>query len=131
MGVHFAGTWRAYHLGVPKYSIVVPFHNEEENVTALYDRVKLVMEHGGSSFEMVFVDDGSSDRTYRLLEEIAAVDSRVLVIKLRRNFGQTSALAAGFDHAQGEMLVSMDGDLQHAPEEIPGFWRSWRRGTTW
>jgi glycosyltransferase involved in cell wall biosynthesis len=106
---------------MPKYSIVVPFHNEEENVTALYDRVKLVMEHVGEPFEMVFVDDGSCDRTYRLLEEIAAVDSRVLVVKLRRNFGQTSALAAGFDHAQGEMLISMDGDLQHAPEEIPEF----------
>lgn len=106
---------------MPKYSIVVPFHNEEENVTTLYDRVKLVMEQVGDSFEMVFVDDGSRDRTYRLLEEIAAVDSRVLVVKLRRNFGQTSALAAGFDHAQGEMLISMDGDLQHDPEEIPNF----------
>ena len=106
---------------MPKYSIVVPFHNEEENVTTLYDRVKLVMEQVGESFEMVFVDDGSRDRTYRLLEEIAAVDSRVLVIKLRRNFGQTSALAAGFDHAQGDMLLAMDGDLQHDPEEIPNF----------
>jgi len=106
---------------VPKYSIVVPFHNEEENVTTLYDRVKLVMEQVGESFEMVFVDDGSRDRTYRLLEEIAAVDSRVLVIKLRRNFGQTSALAAGFDHAQGDLLLAMDGDLQHDPEEIPNF----------
>jgi glycosyltransferase involved in cell wall biosynthesis len=106
---------------VPKYSIVVPFHNEEENVTTLYDRVKLVMEQVGEPFEMVFVDDGSRDRTYRLLEEIAAVDSRVLVIKLRRNFGQTSALAAGFDHAQGDMLVAMDGDLQHDPDEIPNF----------
>jgi glycosyltransferase involved in cell wall biosynthesis len=113
--------FRAYHQCVPKYSIVVPFHNEEENVTTLYDRVKLVMEQVGESFEMVFVDDGSRDRTYRLLEEIAAVDSRVLVIKLRRNFGQTSALAAGFDHAQGDMLISMDGDLQHDPEEIPNF----------
>ena len=106
---------------MPKYSIVVPFHNEEDNVTALYDRVKLVMEQVGESFEMVFVDDGSRDRTYRMLEEIAAVDSRVLVIKLRRNFGQTSALAAGFDHAQGEYLISMDGDLQHDPDEIPNF----------
>jgi len=106
---------------VPKYSIVVPFHNEEENVTILYDRVKAVMEHVGDPFEMVFVDDGSRDRTYRLLEEIAAVDSRVLVIKLRRNFGQTSALAAGFDHAQGEFILAMDGDLQHDPGEIPAF----------
>ena len=106
---------------MPKYSIVVPFHNEEENVTALYDRVKLVMEQVGETFELVLVDDGSRDRTYRLLEEIAAVDSRVTVIKLRRNFGQTSALAAGFDHAEGEMLISMDGDLQHDPEQIPNF----------
>lgn len=99
----------------------MPFHNEEENVTRLYDRVKDVMEHVEASFELVFVDDGSRDRTYRLLEEIAAVDSRVLVVKLRRNFGQTSALAAGFDHATGEFIVAMDGDLQHDPGEIPRF----------
>ena len=106
---------------MPKYSIVVPFHNEEQNVTRLYDRVKDVMETVNESFELVFVDDGSRDRTYRLLEEIAAVDSRVLLIKLRRNFGQTSALAAGFDHATGEFILAMDGDLQHDPAEIPQF----------
>jgi len=111
---------------VLKYSIVVPFHNEEDNVTTLYDRLKAVMEYVLSeslrdTFELVFVDDGSRDRTYRLLEEIAAVDSRVLVVKLRRNFGQTSALAAGFDHARGEYILAMDGDLQHDPNEIPQF----------
>ncbi len=106
---------------MPKYSVVVPFHNEEENVTALYDTLKAVMEQVGDTFELIFVDDGSSDRTYRLLEEITAVDSRVMVIKLRRNFGQTSALAAGFDHAQGEFILAMDGDLQHDPTEIPNF----------
>ena len=100
-----------------KYSIVVPFHNEEENVTALYARLKQV----GESFEMVLLEDGSGDRTYKLLEEIAAVDSRVLVVKLRRNFGQTSALAAGFDHATGEFILAMDGDLQHDPNDIPRF----------
>ena len=104
-----------------KYSIVVPFHNEEENVTVLYARLKQAMEQVGDSFEMVLVDDGSNDRTYKLLEEIAAVDSRVLVVKLRRNFGQTSALAAGFDHATGEFILSMDGDLQHDPSDIPAF----------
>ncbi len=104
-----------------KYSIVVPFHNEEENVTALYARLKQAMEQVADSFEMVFVDDGSTDRSYKLLEEIAAVDSRVLVIKLRRNFGQTSALAAGFDHASGEFILAMDGDLQHDPNDIPAF----------
>jgi glycosyltransferase involved in cell wall biosynthesis len=72
-------------------------------------------------FELVLVDDGSGDRTYKLLEEIAAVDSRVLVVKLRRNFGQTSALAAGFDHASGEFILAMDGDLQHDPNDIPSF----------
>lgn len=112
--------WRIIEC-VPKYSVVVPFHNEEENVTRLYDRVKDVMEHVEASFELVFVDDGSRDRTYRLLEEIAAVDSRVLLIKLRRNFGQTSALAAGFDHASGDCILAMDGDLQHDPNEIPQF----------
>jgi len=104
-----------------KYSIVVPFHNEEENVTALYARLKQVMEQVGDSFEMVFVYDGSRDRSYKLLEEIAAVDSRVLVVKLRRNFGQTSALAAGFDHASGDFILAMDGDLQHDPNDIPAF----------
>src|SRR5580700_353137 len=104
-----------------KYSIVVPFQNEEENVTILYARLKQVMEQVGEDFELVLVDDGSRDRTYKLLEEIAAVDSRVLVIKLRRNFGQTSALAAGFDHAQGEYVIAMDGDLQHDPLEVPLF----------
>ena len=112
---------RVYTGIVPKHSIVVPFHNEEENVTVLYARLKQVMEQVSDSFELVLVDDGSSDRTYRLLEEIAAVDSRVLVIKLRRNFGQTSALAAGFDHASGEFILAMDGDLQHDPGDIPAF----------
>src|SRR5947209_3515522 len=106
---------------MPKYSIVVPFHNEDENVNQLYDRVTRVMEATGESFELVFVDDGSSDKTFHLLREILAVDSRVTVVKLRRNFGQTSALAAGFDHATGEYIIAMDGDLQHEPEDIPKF----------
>ncbi|MGZ4846107.1 MAG: glycosyltransferase family 2 protein, partial [Candidatus Angelobacter sp.] len=106
---------------MPKYSIVVPFHNEQESVTALYDRLKAVMEATGDTFELVFVDDGSLDRTYKLLREIVTIDSRVVVVKLRRNFGQTSALAAGFAHAQGEFVIAMDGDLQHDPDDIPKF----------
>ena len=90
-----------------KYSIVVPFHNEQENVTVLYDRLKGVMEAQSESFELVFVDDGSADLTFHLLSEIAAIDSRVTVIKLRRNFGQTSALAAGFDHASGDFVIAI------------------------
>jgi glycosyltransferase involved in cell wall biosynthesis len=106
---------------MPRYSIVVPLHNEQENVTDLYDRLKAVMEVHGESFEIVLVDDGSRDRTFHLLREIAAVDSRVTVVKLRRNFGQTSALAAGFDHSRGEYIIAMDGDLQHDPADIPLF----------
>src|SRR3954471_3025614 len=106
---------------VPKYSIVVPLHNEQENVTDLYDRLKAVMETHGESFEIVLVDDGSGDGTFNLLREIAAVDSRVTVVKLRRNFGQTAGLAAGFDHARGEYIIAMDGDLQHDPADIPVF----------
>ena len=104
---------------MPKYSIVVPLHNEQENVTDLYDRLKVVMEAPGETFEIVLVDDGSSDRTFAMLREIAAVDSRVTVVKLRRNFGQTAGLAAGFDHARGEYIIAMDGDLQHDPADIP------------
>src|SRR6266567_6636319 len=106
---------------MPRYSIVVPLHNEQENVTDLYDRLKAVMEINGESFEIVLVDDGSTDRSFHLLREIAAVDSRVTVVRLRRNFGQTSALAAGFDHARGEYIIAMDGDLQHDPADIPLF----------
>ena len=106
---------------MPKYSIVIPLHNEQENVTDLYDRLKAVMETNGESFEIVLVDDGSTDDTFQLLRQIAGVDSRVTVVRLRRNFGQTSALAAGFDHARGEYIIAMDGDLQHDPADIPMF----------
>ena len=106
---------------MPRYSVVVPFHNEQENITVLYDRLKAVMEGSGDSFEIVFVDDGSSDETFHLLRQISGVDSRITVVRLRRNFGQTSALAAGFDHARGEYIIAMDGDLQHDPADIPMF----------
>ena len=104
-----------------KYSIVVPFHNEQDNVTELYSRLTAVMESVGDAFELVFVDDGSRDQTFELLRQIAGVDSRITVVKLRRNFGQTSALAAGFDNARGEYVIAMDGDLQHDPNDIPQF----------
>ncbi|PYV56931.1 MAG: glycosyltransferase [Acidobacteria bacterium] len=106
---------------MPRYSIVIPLHNEQENVTDLYDRLKAVMEGSGESFEIVFVDDGSADETFHLLRQISGVDSRITVVRLRRNFGQTSALAAGFDHARGEYIIAMDGDLQHDPADIPMF----------
>src|SRR5271165_6924560 len=79
----------------PAISIVVPFHNEELNVVELYGRLQGVMEELGRSYQFVFVDDGSKDLTYKLLKELAVIDPRVTVVRLRRNFGQTGALAAG------------------------------------
>src|SRR5438874_4905664 len=86
------------------------------------------METVGEPFELVFVDDGSTDRTFPLLRQIADVDNRVVVVRLGRNFGQTSALAAGFDHAQAEYVIAMDGDLQHDPADIPQFVAKLREG---
>jgi glycosyltransferase involved in cell wall biosynthesis len=103
------------------YSIVVPFFNEQENIPTLYMKITEVMDSIGEPYEMVFVDDGSKDNTYKVLSEIYEHDRRVNVVRLRRNFGQTPALKAGFDFARGEIVISMDGDLQHDPEEIPLF----------
>src|SRR6201981_399165 len=104
-----------------KYSIVVPFFNEQENIPPLYMKLTEVMDSIGESYELVFVDDGSRDSAFRVLSEIFEHDRRVNLIRLRRNFGQTPALKAGFDFARGSIIISMDGDLQHDPEEIPRF----------
>jgi glycosyltransferase involved in cell wall biosynthesis len=104
-----------------RYSIVVPFLNEQENIPALYMKLTEVMDGLGEPYELVFVDDGSRDDTFKVLSEIYEHDRRVNVVRLRRNFGQTAALKAGFDFARGEVIISMDGDLQHDPEEIPRF----------
>ncbi len=110
------------------YSIVVPFYNEQDNIPPLYLKITEVMDAVGEPYEMVFVDDGSRDNTYRVLLEIYEHDQRVSLVRLRRNFGQTAALKAGFDLARGEIIVSMDGDLQHDPEEIPLFLEKIREG---
>ena len=104
-----------------KYSIVVPFFNEAAVVERLYGRITRVMKHVGQPYEMVFVNDGSSDETGEILARIAEADERVVFVDLRRNFGQTTALQAGFDSAGGEVIIAMDGDLQHDPYEIPLF----------
>src|SRR5437762_8160199 len=104
-----------------RYSIVVPFFNEQENIPPLYMKLTEVMDSIGEPYELVFVDDGSRDNSFRVLSEIYEHDRRVNLIRLRRNFGQTSALKAGFDFARGTIIISMDGDLQHDPEEIPRF----------
>ncbi len=104
---------------IRELSIIVPLYNEEANVRELHARLTDVLTTIGRSYEIIFIDDGSRDRTFELAREIQQGDHRVLLIRLRRNFGQTAALAAGFDHARGSIIVAMDGDLQHFPEDIP------------
>lgn len=100
-------------------SVVIPIHNEEPAILPLYDRLTRVLEALQKPYEIIFVDDASMDRSFELLANLVETDGRLKVIRLRRNFGQTAALAAGFDEAQGEVIISLDGDLQHDPEDIP------------
>ena len=100
-------------------SVVVPLYNEEDNVQLLYEEIKGVLDTMAEQAEIVFVDDGSRDRTLAKLEAIQAGDDHVRVVSLRRNFGQTAAMTAGFDHARGGIIITMDGDLQNDPHDIP------------
>ena len=100
-------------------SIVIPIHNEEPSILPLYDRLTHVLESVQRPYEILFVDDASTDRSFDLLANLVETDARLKVVRLRRNFGQTAALSAGFDEAQGSVIISLDGDLQHDPEDIP------------
>ena len=100
-------------------SVVVPLYNEEDNVQLLYEEIKGVLDTMAEQAEIVFVDDGSRDTTLAKLEAIQAGDDHVRVVSLRRNFGQTAAMTAGFDHARGGITITMAGDLQNDPHDIP------------
>lgn len=100
-------------------SVVVPLFNEEDNVQPLYRALKPVMEQLGRRWEILFVDDGSTDATYQVLQQLHLQEERVRVLRLRRNFGQTAAMAAGFDYAREEIILALDGDLQNDPADIP------------
>ncbi len=100
-------------------SIVIPAYNEEENIPVLYERLKKVLDSLEDDYEIIFVDDGSEDGTPEVLREIAEKDKKVKVIRFRRNYGQTAAMYAGFEHAKGDVIITMDADLQNDPEDIP------------
>jgi glycosyltransferase involved in cell wall biosynthesis len=100
-------------------SLVVPIFNEEENIFLLHERITAALGPSGLDYELILVDDGSSDRSFPLLQDLARRDQRVKVIRFRRNFGQTAAMAAGFDAARGQVVIPMDGDLQNDPADIP------------
>ena len=100
-------------------SVVIPLLNEEESIPHLYRALTDAMESYGRSYEVIIVDDGSRDRSFALLKEIAERDPRFTVVRLRRNFGQTAAFAAGFAQARGEVIITMDADLQNDPRDVP------------
>lgn len=100
-------------------SVVVPLYNEEENVQELYESIAQVLATLGKPYEILFVDDGSKDGTLDRLRAVKQNDPHVKILKFRRNFGQTAAMLAGFDHSRGRVVVSMDGDLQNDPQDIP------------
>ena len=102
-----------------KISVVIPVYNEEQNISLLYQETREVLERLDCSWEIIFIDDGSSDTTLSVLQAIAQADDRVVAISFRRNFGQTAAMSAGFDYATGEVIITMDGDLQNDPADIP------------
>ena len=103
----------------PDVSIVIPLRDEEENVVPLHDELTGVLAQLAVSYEMILVDDGSTDGTFGKLAELQARDPEVRVIRFTRNFGQTAAFAAGFAHARGQYIVTLDGDLQNDPQDIP------------
>lgn len=100
-------------------SIIVPVYNEEDNIRELYARIKpVVQEVAQNSWEVIFINDGSTDRSEELIREICSVDNRVKLITFRRNFGQTAAMTAGFEYARGDIIIPIDGDLQNDPTDI-------------
>ena len=112
----------------PEISVIVPMRNESPNVRQLYTELIATLEAYGRPFEIVVIDDGSTDDTFDLLAVIQGQDPRVRVIRFRRNFGQTAAFAAGFKHARGEFIVTSDGDGQNDPRDIPGMVEKARTG---
>lgn len=109
-------------------SIVVPVYNEEDNIRHFYDAIIDVMKPLNYDFELIFVDDGSKDSSREILHEIEEVDDRVQPIFLARNFGHQLALTCGLDHADGDAVITMDGDMQHPPEMLPALIERWEQG---
>ena len=111
-----------------KISVVIPSFNEEGNINIIVKALNEVLQKLNYRYELIFVDDGSSDKTLRILQEISSNDSNVFYIELSRNFGHQNALKAGLDLASGDCIITMDGDMQHPPEMIPQLVEKWEEG---
>jgi len=109
-------------------SVVIPVYNEGENLNSLYRQLKSVLESLGKTYEMILVDDGSTDSSFSILKKLHGQDHNVKVIQLRRNFGKAAALSAGFTSAQGKIIITMDADLQDDPRGIPNFIKKLNEG---
>ncbi len=104
---------------IKKLSVVIPVYNEEENIERLYEELKEVLDRLRLDYEIIFVNDGSTDRSPEILDRLAEKDPKVRVIHFRKNYGQTAAMYAGFQYAEGDVIITMDGDLQNDPKDIP------------
>lgn len=111
-----------------KLSIVIPAHNEEGNIHTIYTAINDALKDTGYTYELIFVDDGSTDHTLAVIRELATTYSNIFYIEFSRNFGHQSALKAGIDHADGDCVVSLDCDMQHPPKLIPEMLRKWEEG---
>jgi len=111
-----------------RLSVIVPVYNERGNLELLLPSLQSVLRASGEEYEIIFIDDGSTDGSAEVLESMAAADPRIKVVQFRRNFGQTAALSAGFDIAAGEFVVTLDADLQNDPEDIPAVLAGMRQG---
>ena len=104
-------------------SVIVPLYNEEESLIKLYEWIEQVMASNKFSFEVIFINDGSTDRSWQIIESLQQKSSNVRGIKFRNNYGKSPALYCGFKAAQGDVVITMDADLQDSPDEIPGLYR--------
>ncbi len=114
--------------GRPEISVIIPVYNEQETLDALMERLISVLDAFGEPFELLFVDDGSSDKSLQMLRDFHLADARIKCLSLSRNFGHQVAVSCGLDHAAGNAVIVMDGDLQDPPEILPDLVRKWREG---
>lgn len=115
-------------MSAPKYSVIIPAYNEEKNIFPLYKKLRSVMNRMKDDYEIIFINDGSTDGTRKKLNTISKRDGKIRFLNLSRNFGQTPALAAGFDNARGEIIITMDADLQNDPKDIPKLIKKMKQG---
>ena len=112
-------------------SIIIPLFNEAESLPPLYDWIKRVMDENKFSYEIIFINDGSTDDSWKVIGELKQKDDCVKAIRFRRNYGKSPALYCGFEKAMGDVVITMDADLQDSPDEIPELFRIKKMATTW